>query len=362
MELKRQPSRGSIGASPVCVVGTGAVTAVGVNAPMTAASVRANLNRFHESYLIDKAGEPMLLAVASFIDERLRGPERLLALGVPAAKEAVALLKQRVARYKQPRLRVLLGIAAPRPGWDVKNERGILERLEAEMEVPFSKTDRFVIPTGHAAGLLGIEHAAAMITSGNAEFVLVGGVDSYYDPETLEWLDSCKRLHSEENKDGFVPGEGAGFCLLSSVAAARRYELLPLAIVRSAVSGVEPHPFTSEGICIAEGLTRTLHRALRVLGHDERADWTLCDMNGESYRGIEWLYSYLRTGSKHCDPLEIWHPVDCYGDIGAASGLVLAGIAVAAWQRGSARGPRCLIWTSSDGPQRSAALLQLAHP
>ena len=116
---------------------------------------------------------------------------------------------------------------------------------------------------------------------------------------------------------------------------------------------------TSQGVCTGQGLTSALQKALTVSTPlPKPADWTICDLNGESFRSKEWVYAYLRTGRKHRDPLEIWHPADCYGDVGAASGTVLAGIAIAAWQRNYARGQQALVWTSSDDEYRSAVLLQ----
>lgn len=359
MQVTHTSPNNSAFSNEVCIIGTGMVTSIGYNSSMTAASVRANLSRFSESYIIDKAGEPMLLSIEEFIEDGLRGLDRLLALAVPAVNEAIApLFVNGVPQNRFSQVPICLGLAAARPGYDSNIEHLIIPHLEAEIAISFSKTKRFTIPAGHASGLMGTEKAVQLIRSGKEEFVLVGGVDSYYDPHTLEWLDEKKRLHSEENKDGFIPGEAAGFCLVASMEFTNRHNLKPLAMILSVVSGEEPNPFTSDGICIGEGLTKILHRTLAVLREGELANWTICDMNGESFRANEWMYAYLRTGPKHGDPLEIWHPADCYGDIGAASGLVLAGIGIAAWQRNYAHGCRSLIWTSSDGKHRSAILLE----
>lgn len=356
MELNRTTSQ----VHAVCIVGVGAVTSVGTDAAMTAASVRAGLTRFRESPLIDKAGAPMLWAMAPFLEYRLQGLNRIAALAVPALREAVAPLQQKMDA-QLPALPIMLGLPMPRPGWDPAIERSVLHRLEADTGLRFAQQERYGLPFGHAAGMMAMEQGVQLIAARQAEWVLVGGVDSYRAAETLEWLDEIGRLHSDVNPDGFIPSEGAGFCLLASETTTRRYGLVPLATILTAVSAEEPFPSTSDGICIGAGLTAALRRALTSLAEGERADWTLCDMNGESFRGTEWIYAYLRTGPKHGDPLELWHPVDCYGDIGAASGPVLAVLAVQAGRRHYARGQRCLIWTSSDGPQRSATLLAVGE-
>jgi len=347
----------------VCIVGYGAVTAIGYSAPITAASVRTNLSRFKESYMVDWAGEPMLLSMAEFIGDELRGLDRLMALAIPAAQEAMdALIQDDSLRRWLSAIGISLGVPSPRPGLDNNIGESLLSQLKIKLGIGSSRKMQCVIPTGHASALSGIGKAIEWISSGSEELVLVGGVDSYYDADTLEWLDETKRLHSEANKDGFIPGEGAGFCLLASLDFANRYHLKPLAMILSVGSSEEPHPLTSDGICIGQGMTNTLRQALAILNtKDEVADWTICDMNGESFRSMEWVYAYLRTGTGHRDPLEIWHPADCYGDIGAASGSVLACLAIAAWQRNYARGDYSLIWTSSDGKERSAMLLKRSY-
>ncbi|HYO51812.1 hypothetical protein [Archangium sp.] len=114
---------------------------------------------------------------------------------------------------------------------------------------------------------------------------------------------------------------------------------------------------TSSGVSIGSGLTLAVRQVLAGLGPEQKADWVICDLNGESYRATEWVYAYLRTGKRHRDPLALWHPSDCYGDVGAASGAIQIGIALSAFRRRYARGPHPLVWASSDDGLRGAALL-----
>jgi hypothetical protein len=49
--------------STICIVGVGAVTAVGLTAPSAAAAVRAGIAGFGEHpFMIDRQGEPMIVA------------------------------------------------------------------------------------------------------------------------------------------------------------------------------------------------------------------------------------------------------------------------------------------------------------
>ena len=355
-------TRGSSVRASACVIGVGCLTSVGLDAPMTAASVRAGITRLQESRFIDLGGEPMVVSRASFIAEELDGADRLAALAVPPLLEAIApLRRQSGTSLKSLRIPLFVGAPAARPGWSHDAESQLLSRIVERAELSLSQRDVHAASSGHAASVAAIAAAVELIAAGKADVVLAGGVDSYQDVETLEWLDSGRRLHSERNLDGFVPGEGAGFCLLASSSAAHRLGAPILARVRATSITREPHPVTGEGVCVGEGLTTALHDVLGELADGQRVDWTLCDMNGESFRATEWTYAYVRSGRKHRDPLEIWHPADCYGDIGAASGAVLAAVAIGAWSRKYARGPRCLIWTSADAGTRGDLLLESAE-
>jgi 3-oxoacyl-[acyl-carrier-protein] synthase-1 len=345
----------------VCIVGCGAVSPLGYSAPMTAASVRANLSRFRESRFVDKVGQPVKMSAAEVLADSSRGLDRLAALALPALQEAVAAVADDGSSAVLQNAAFCLGTASPRPGFTTGSGRGLLERLATPLSICVRAEKRYAVAAGHASWLIAVERACQWIVSGAETFVLVGGVDSYYDAETLEWLDHTRRLHSDVNVDGFVPGEAAGFCLLTSIGTASRYGLTPLAVILAPAATREPYPMTSDGVCLGEGLTQALRKTLTAaLVGGGKADWTLCDMNGESFRGTEWVYAYVRTGRQHRDPLEIWHPADCYGDVGAASGALLASLAIEAWRRNYARGDRALIWTASDGHERAAAVL--AYP
>jgi len=82
-----------------------------------------------------------------------------------------------------------------------------------------------------------------------------------------------------------------------------------------------------------------------------------CDMNGEPYRADEYGFACLRTGEAFASASEFVAPADCLGDVSAASvplGIMLSSIAV---RKRYARGPYALVWASSEGGDRGAALL-----
>jgi 3-oxoacyl-[acyl-carrier-protein] synthase-1 len=207
---------------------------------------------------------------------------------------------------------------------------------------------------------MAIEEACRMIQTGKADFCIAGGVDSYLDPDTIEWLDHEEQLMSGENRSAFPPGEASGFCLLTSNQLAQRYNLPILASIVSITTAHEENRIKTETICIGEGLSAAFRKVCAGLKlPEEKISTIYCDMNGERYRNEEFVFTALRMQSAFIDVHDFIHPADCWGDVGAASGPLFAALAIISAQRGYAKGSRTLLWTSSEGGERSAAILHL---
>lgn len=345
-------------AQGVPIVGTGARTPLGLNAPATAAAVRAGIAVMQEHpFMIDKRGDPMVVTRDAELSARLSGVDRLLELALPPALEALTPVLTGTSGV--PPIRVFVAFPEARPGRseDLENEfgPGFYSRLAEAVQIE----DLASCALGHAGGILCMEHALSLITSGRSELCLVGGVDSYLEPETLEWLDDLDQLHSESTIYGFCPGEGAGFCLLASQRLANRLGLTASVGILSAGSAVEKNRIKTETVCIGEGLSEAFQKTLMGLpSADSRVDHVICDMNGERYRGNEFGFAMLRSAGRFAEASDFQTPADCWGDIGAASGPLFAVLTAFSVQKGYAPGPLTFLWASSEGGQRAAALLQ----
>lgn len=336
------------------IVGTGARTPLGFNAPASAAAVRAGIGAMqHHPYMIDKYGEPMVVTIDSELPTKLNGVDRLLKLAVPPALEALIPLLEKEASVLP--IHVFVALPEERPGRpeNLENEFGVLfsERLAETIQV--EKLTNYAL--GHAGGLVCMEHALSLINSGKCELCLVGGVESYLEAETLEWLDDHDQLHSESTIYGFCPGEGAGFCLLSSQDFARRLSLNASVKLLSAASAEEANRIKTETVCIGEGLSEAFQKALLGLpSQGSQVDHVICDMNGERYRGNEYGFAMLRNSGCFAEASDFQTPADCWGDVGAASGPLFTMLAAFASKKGYAPGPLTFLWASSEGGQRAA--------
>jgi 3-oxoacyl-[acyl-carrier-protein] synthase-1 len=339
----------------VDIVATGARTPLGLRAAASAAAHRAGISAVGEHpFMIDRLGDAMSGALDSMLDPSLTGPRRLVALAETALREAA----ETIAAGRRPRIPVFLGLPELRPGFTVSDADEVRIGIQQIEDLPIDILEIAVLPEGHAAGLKALAMATERIQQGVAEACLVGGVDSYFQAETLEWLDENRQLVSAGARSAFVPGEGAGFCLVMSDQARARVGLGALAHVSTVALGRESQLIKTSDICLGTGLTAVVQRAVGGLTLPaETINEVICDVNGERYRGEEWGFVCLRLPEYFDDPAAYWSPADCWGDVGAASGPLFAMLACHAAERGYAKGSRTLLWASSEGGLRSAVVV-----
>jgi 3-oxoacyl-[acyl-carrier-protein] synthase-1 len=182
-------------------------------------------------------------------------------------------------------------------------------------------------------------------------------VDSYIDADTLDWIEANEQLHTPSNAWGFIPGEAAAFCLLCTTATANRHQLPVRARLVSSASATEPNRIKTETVCIGQGLTEAVRAVVQFLPENIRIDQTYCDQNGEAYRADEYGFMLARLSEYFVDPSEYVAPADCWGDVGAASGLLFVNLLCAAAEKGYSTGFCSLLWASSEGGDRAAAIL-----
>jgi 3-oxoacyl-[acyl-carrier-protein] synthase-1 len=336
----------------VCVCGIGARTAVGLSADASAAAVRGSISGLGlHPFFVDRAGEPVSFAADPAIEVDCPIAARMLSMAQSVAEEG---------RSRAPIDLdcCLLALPEPRSGLATDLDSWLAAALAETMGL--QRESVRTLSRGHAGGLMALQAAAQMLSRGEAETVLVIGVDSYHDIRTIESLDIRRRLMSAQNRGGFPPGEAAGACLLVRSAAAERRGLPVLARIRSAATAMELHPLRSTDPCLGEGLTAALASVASVLKPpQEMITASYCDLNGERYRNEEFLYALMRMQEVFVDVHDYVSPADCWGDVGAASGPLFAVLAVASGLRGYAKGGSPLLWAGSDSGYRSAVALAL---
>jgi 3-oxoacyl-[acyl-carrier-protein] synthase-1 len=306
--------------------------------------------------MVDRSGKPMRVALAPWLDPAYSGQERFEALLCPAIEQA--LVTDPVARG----FRVALALALPeaRPGLPPDLEADLESSIP--MRFPHSFTAVAVFAKGHASGLLALRAACQRIDDGAFDACVVAGVESYLAPETLEWVDDCGRLHGSGtpgNPWGFVPGEGAGAALLTSARFVEQLRIEPLARVLSIGIAFEENRANQGRVCIGDGLSAAFRASLEALPRHLKVTDVFCDMNGEPDRADEFGFASLRTKPAFVSQSDFVAAASCWGDVSAASAPLGVMLSAIAHRKGYSNGHHALVWASSDGGERAAALLEL---
>lgn len=344
-------------AATVYIVSTGARTPLGLEAAPSAAALRAGISGMgRHPFMIDPLGDPMPAALDPVLDPGRMGPERLVALAESALREACAPLMD----WPGPRLSfpLFLGLPEIRPGFSEQDAEAIRTGVSRLAGLPVGLSEVRVFPHGHAAGLGALALATELIRRGSFEACLVGGVESYFHADTMDWLVANRQLATADARSAFVPGEGAGVCLLMGESLAQKLNVEESVRVLSAGTAQEPKRIKTDTVCLGEGLTASVRAAIEAMPTARPIDDIICDINGERYRGEEWGFVCLRLPLSFRDLSGYLSPADTWGDMGAASGPLFAMLAWQAATRGYAHGPRTMLWASSEGGQRAAVVLE----
>ncbi len=367
----------------VPITGCGLVSSVGLSAPATCAALRAGVARITPLELDDSHGTvgdapppaggrvPLEWFEGGPIEEEWPGHERfgaplpapehltiedgvdrLIRLAVPAAVESWARAG---------------GEGSPPADWglyvgvDSEEDSESLPLLSEAVSAALGGFQPRVVdllPYGRAAGLAAILVASNAIENGQVSGAIVGGVDSLIRPSVRARLSEEEVLKDPEtNPQGILPGEAAAFLVLERSTQGRP----TLSILAGAGAAQEATVGTGDPNQ-GEGLTQALWAARSMAGIKE-SPLVICDLNGDRYRALEWGLAMTRAlgGLPHRPDVrgsgDFWHPADCTGDTGAASGILGCIWAMDAMEKGYGGGDQVLVWGASTGPLRVAAVL-----
>jgi 3-oxoacyl-[acyl-carrier-protein] synthase-1 len=333
---------------PIVVTGVGLVTAVGRDAPSTTAAVRADITFLQKlpEFVTPEGAQATGGAAIGVTDDR-SGSDRLVSMAIFALQEALAQAEES-SDLELERGCLLLGLApSKRPSYEPFEAADVATLLEAADCAELANTH--TIETGHTAGLRAIAAAADRLRDQALSCCIVGAVDSFLDYPILSWLDESGRLKTDQRDHGFIPGEAAAFLVIERAHDARDRGARVLASILAKGFATEPHPLGTPVPSRAEGLTQALRTACATSAGAGSLKGVLCDLNGELYRMREWAMARGRALPELPADALLWHPADCYGDVGAASGAALAAIAATAFDRGWLDGPLLVSCSADEG-------------
>lgn len=346
---------------PAIITTSSALCAAGRGTEQLWASVRAGISRISGSGVVDSAFEIIQMGL---VPEDALAPEllpemdaaplpararRMLRLGAPA-------LKAIVGQAGAPPLRLYLGLPelpiAEAP-WLRAFALQLAKLAGTSIDAPNSR----VVPRGRAAALIALELALEALERDPSHSIVVGAVDSYLDLRLLASLDAVGRILGRRVMDGFIPGEGAAFLVLSHSSAAGNPGTR--VTVEAAASVADPGHRTGSEPARGEGLAQALDLLRTRAGGGTPVATAFAGFNGEHFDAKLWGVARLRHAGFLSPTIQVEHPADCYGDAGAATGALLLALGATALGAGQRPAP-ALVWAASDGESRACALLSVA--
>lgn len=334
------------------ILASGMVTGVGLSAPATCAAIRAAISQFVETRFIDRGGE-WLMGSAVPLDRPWRGLKKLEVMAIAAIRECLMA----GGDIRPERVPLLLCVAEPgRPG-RLAGLESLLTQVQVGLGFRFEPRST-LFPSGRVGGLMALDLARKLIHEEGASHCLVAGVDSLLVGPTLDAYGARERLLTSKNSNGFIPGEAGAAVLLGPPGAAGPAELRCLAIG----FGRERATVESEEPLRADGLVQSF-RALHSDGGVtlDAADYRYTDCNGEQYGFKEDRLALSRTLRKLKARFDHVHPADCIGEVGAAVGPCILGLALTAARKRYAPGNGVLCHLSNDDGERAAMLLRFVE-
>ena len=182
-------------------------------------------------------------------------------------------------------------VAEPdRPGRTGGLDDKLFGLVQAELGLTFAPQSA-MLAQGRVGVAVALMQARSLLADARVPGVLIAATDSLLTWPTLSHYDQEDRLLTEQNSNGFMPGESAGAVLVGT----------PTGTVGGLVCtgigfGVESAPIGSGEPLRAEGLTQAIKACLADAGcqmHD--VDFRITDLSGEHYYFKEAALALSRT-------------------------------------------------------------------
>ena len=339
------------------VIAYGMACPLGLRAESAVAAMRAGIKVFEESdFVNDRNGDPACASMLSRIEPHASRSQRVLAL----AQRAMAEVCQPLHEVREVQ-RLPCFLSLPAPGHAGALDRDslhlgltqVMHAINPALSLELSPSHLYA--QGRAGSFWALAAALDSIAQGRSWLALAGGVDSLVDCETLTALADENQLLCASQRDGLIPGEGAGFVLLAHPdlrGAARVGRIAGCSIV-SAAAGEQT------------GIGNGLGRAFGQLGDAwaGRVDQVISAQTGQSKYERAFSYAYLRNDSLMPEPMRGVTIGATLGDTGAAAGalaLVRACVGLEPPRSRPKRPPEhssALVYGQSDGGSVGACIL-----
>jgi 3-oxoacyl-[acyl-carrier-protein] synthase-1 len=328
------------------------VTAVGFNAATSLAAMRAGIRNVNETNLWDAESGEFLPAGRVFLPHWWVGIGKLAELVSPAIYECLVAAEP----IQSIEIPVLLGVSClDRPHRFAGLNDQILGEIEHRLDFQLHPASK-VIPRDHVSVVAALREAQQLITDSQAPCCILAAIDSLVQQNLVEYYLDKRRILTATNSNGFSPGEAGSAVLL---APARGNSAGELHILGTGIEREEAK-IESEEPLRGNGLAKAISDAINEAGLSiEDIHYRITDLNGEHYKFKEMTFAMMRFERKPKLKLfDLWHPIEFIGEVGAAIGPIVLGIAFDAAKKNYGIGSTVLCTFSNDNGERGATVVK----
>ncbi len=331
----------------VAIHASGMTTAIGLTAPATCAALRARLDNFTETRFISRDGVWVMGA-----EVPLENPWRGIARLVELLAGPIAECLEAIPDTDPETIPLMLCVAErDRPGRPADLDEKLPQLLAERLGFRLHRASK-VIAFGQVGAAVGLRDARDLLGQG-ASHVIVAGVDSLLNAETIRHFERQDRLYTEENSNGFFPSE-AGAAVLVGHPSPGTLTLTGLGF------GGEEARLGSGKPLRAEGLVTAMRQSLEEAGIELGGiDYIVSGLTGEQYYFKEYSLAKARLLRGPRDLTYLWHPADAAGHTGAASIPIMLGVCLTAGRKSYAPGPVAMVQSAHDDGRRAAMVFRM---
>lgn len=281
------------------------------------------------------------------IDGSPRGREKLIKMAAGAIEQAML----GAGSTPSSQIPLLLCLSETgRPGRFPWLDKTFLHDLQQRVGLFHDSSE--VITDGRVGGVHALSKARDLLDGGRP-LCVVAGVDTLLVSETLAALEQDHRVLTNDNSNGFIPGEAASAVLLGPG------ETGDPVLCQGIGLGTEPATLSTDEPLRGHGLSEAIRNAFSDAGLSyAKVHLRITDANGEQRAFKEAALAMARTLRTRKEEFDIWHPSDCIGEVGAAIVPIVLGIALAGTRKGYLPGSGVLCHFGNDDHRRGSLVLQ----
>lgn len=203
-----------------------------------------------------------------------------------------------------------------------------------------------------------LDMAITALETNQLDACIVGGIDSFIEPATLEWGIESNKFRMEGNSSGFFPGEGASFILLHKQSQSRKQQTQVRGIIGRPEFAVEQQSLNNTAATRGTAITSTISKALAKFPIVDSCI-LITNLNGSLEYAKELGSCLVNLKSHHAEISDstIWHPAASFGETGCVFPGIAISIAMHAKSRNYVKNSPFLIAVLSETLERSAFLV-----